>query len=234
MEEVASQLATRVAKNYSAAPKHRFIIAMAGGPGSGKSTLAQSVQKDLESSHRLSCQTVELDGFMFSKAQLDKFPDPKRAHERRGSVWTFDAHGVVNFIRKVRHQDPDAGTEGGAVQAPLYDEEKLDPVPEGEVVRPETQVVIFEGIYFLSDTEPWNEVQGLVDDRWFVHVRPEVSRERVARRRYEKGISGDLEESYRFYDQSDGKNNEFIIQNRGEVDLIIENNEDWSVHEPEE
>lgn len=159
--------------------------------------------------------------------------NPQRAHERRGCVWTFDAHGVVNFVRKVKEQGEGKLPKDEKVQAPHFDEEACDPIPNGEVVDPSTQIIIFEGVYFLSRTEPWVQVQDLVDERWMVHVDQEISRKRVAERRHKKGIEKDLDKSYEKYDASDGKNNIFIIENRGPVDWIIENNEEWGFHEPD-
>ncbi|THY93060.1 P-loop containing nucleoside triphosphate hydrolase protein [Aureobasidium pullulans] len=245
MEQVCTKLAQRVADNYANLSnqksgrdspveerpqhKHRYMVAIAGGPGSGKSTIAGGISERIRKDHKLSCSVVSVEGFMLPKADLDKMDDPEKAHARRGAEWTFDGKGMVDFIRRCRHQ-----TEmEKQIRAPDFDEEAMDPHPHGEIVDVETQVLIFEGIYLLSDTEPWKEIQELADDKWFVHVEPGLSRKRVAERRQNKGIEKDLDKCYQQYDESDGKNNAFITEHMGKVDLIIENNDEKGLHEPE-
>lgn len=136
----------------------------------------------------------------------------------------------MDLIRRCKIQ-----TEHDYIKAPELNEETMEPHPHGVVIDKATQVLIFEGVYLLADTEPWSQIgEELVDDRWFVHVDKELSRKRVAERRNSKGIEEDLDECYRQYDATDGKNNAFITEHRGKVNLIIENNEEKGLHEPEE
>ena len=73
-----------------------------------------------------------------------------------------------------------------------------------------------------------------MDEPWIVHVDQEISRKRLAERRHQKGIGKDLGKSYEKYVTSDGKNNRFMVENRGPVNLILENNVEWELHEPDQ
>lgn len=53
-------------------------------------------------------------------------------------------------------------------------------------------------------------------------MRPDFSRERVAERRFSKGIAKTKEEALRSYDESGGQNNDFIAECRYHTDVIIE------------
>jgi pantothenate kinase len=54
-----------------------------------------------------------MDGFHFSRAELDRFPDPAVAHERRGAAYTFDVVKLIAALEKLREpvksrsEDPD-------------------------------------------------------------------------------------------------------------------------------
>jgi len=83
----------------------RFLIALAGTPGSGKSTLAPLICAAMNKLLKRDIATVigasaacgklpttlstlvspGMDGFHLTRAQLDKMPDPKLAHARRGA-----------------------------------------------------------------------------------------------------------------------------------------------------
>ena len=110
------------------------MVAIASGPGSGKSTIAGDISERIRKDHKLSCSVVSVKGFMLPKADLDKMDDPEKAHARRSAKWTFDGKGMVDFIRRCRHQ-----TEmEKQIRAPNFDEEAMDPHPHGEIVDVET------------------------------------------------------------------------------------------------
>ena len=94
-------------------------------------------------------------------------------------------------------------------------------MPDVQRIEPDSEVVIFERIYLLPDQKPWNEIEELIDEKWFIHVRPDLCRERVAGRRVDKGISETKEEALKSYDESDGMNDEFISKHRYHTDVII-------------
>ncbi|KAK5946603.1 hypothetical protein PMZ80_000746 [Knufia obscura] len=225
MDDISNQLAERVHKKYNELAYHdsttmkerRFLIAMAGGPGSGKSSIAAEIAKAIEQ-RNIKCQCVELEGFMKPQSELAKMPDPQDAKDRRGAIWTFDGHAVVDLVKRCREPNK-------KIMAPAFDGEKRDPVPEGQEIHADAGVLIFEGIYVLANEKPWDQIAGLVDQKWFVHVDPGMQRDRVAGREVEKGIEKDMESAYRRYDTHDGRNNEYILENSVGVDIVIENND---------
>lgn len=91
---------------------HRLLISVSGIPGSGKSLLAARIVRRVNalslassganksSGARIEEEGAEgsgpaivvgMDGWHYSRAKLDTFEDPKRAHDRRGAAFTFDA-----------------------------------------------------------------------------------------------------------------------------------------------
>ena len=146
----------------STPPDGRLIVGIAGVPASGKSTLAQLVTNRVNTAvHALPGPSqnaaaaanalaagvqdaipaepvavyVGLDGWHLTRAQLDAFPDPKLAHDRRGAHWTFDGDGYVAFVRALRRPlhastfapDLEVAAREQRVYAPSFDHAKKDP-----------------------------------------------------------------------------------------------------------
>ena len=79
----------------------RYVLAIAGCPGSGKSTLAKRLCTKLnarasEEGRGGTAVVIPMDGYHYTRAELDRMQDPKLAHRRRGAHWTFDAEGFVS------------------------------------------------------------------------------------------------------------------------------------------
>jgi pantothenate kinase len=187
------------------------LVGIAGIPASGKSTLAQlvvtKVNQLLDESH---CQSasdptstskdtrailVGLDGWHFTRAQLDAMPDPKLAHDRRGSHWTFDAHGYVSFIRKVRKRVLH-GESAATITAPTFDHAAKDPCPHAVTILPEHRIVIIEGLYTFLSLPPWVDAGILLDERWLIELDPIVASNRLVKRHVMSGIANNLEEAH--------------------------------------
>jgi pantothenate kinase len=184
MESVYDALAQRARDLQSRIPsstRPRAIIALAGPPGCGKSTIAAQVVRRLGPS----ALAVPIDGFHYTRAELDSWPNSVEAHERRGASWTFDAAGVVGLAKQLR--------QARELRAPTFDHARKDPEPDAIYVSPDVNLVILEGNYLLFDEEPWRQVPGLVDETWFVDVAPELARDRVARRHIASGIESTWE-----------------------------------------
>ncbi|TVY55903.1 putative uridine kinase [Lachnellula cervina] len=192
MEPVYSSLtdrATELCKQLddNASPvQHRIVVALAGPPGSGKSTIAAKVVQRLNATSTLPFAViVPMDGFHLPRSTLDALSNKLEAYARRGASWTFDEKGVlklVNALSKSRFETSDV------MIAPTFDHAAKDPVEDGITINPEVIFVLLEGNYLLLDEEPWNQIQGLMDDTWFVDVDPELARTRIAKRHIEAGI----------------------------------------------
>lgn len=73
--------------------------------------------------------------------------------------------------------------------------------------------------------------QPRVDQKWFVHIEPELQRDRVAGREVNKGIEKDMGGVYRRYNTGDGLNGKYIVENSLGVDIVIENSEEMNLKE---
>lgn len=224
-EDLASLLADRIQQHHSQQKQNRrTLIALAGGPGSGKTFIASSIA-DAVSKRGLKAQAVSIEGFVKPSHTLN---DEQKQH--KGAIGTFDGHAVVDFFKKLRELGP-----GHELSCPGVDEDdKFEPIPDGEKVHADAEVVIFEGIYMLADQEPWMQICApLVDERWFIDVKPDLVRQRVAERRLSKGKASSMEESLKTYDESDSQNTRWIAEHVVDVDLTIHSDEEVWVSWPD-
>jgi pantothenate kinase len=187
------------------------LIGIAGIPASGKSTLAmlvtdkinqlldksRSEQPSLTPESTLLKSTkailVGLDGWHLTRAQLDSMPDPKFAHDRRGSHWTFDAHSYVTFIRQLKEPVLPDGTT--TITAPSFDHAVKDPCPHAVTILPEHRIIIIEGLYTFLSIYPWVDAGRLLDERWLVELDSTVASGRLVKRHVKSGVAKDLEEA---------------------------------------
>jgi pantothenate kinase len=199
----------------------RLLVGISGIPASGKTTFAQilterinhiliqarspaqlsesttqDIQADVE---RPQAILVGLDGWHLTRAQLDVFPDPQTAHDRRGSHWTFDGASYVSFVRALRNT---IGTL--VISAPSFDHALKDPTPDAVSIYPYHRIVIIEGLYVFLAIKPWSEGGLLLDERWFIQVDPVEARKRLVKRHVLTGVAKDLEEAEWRADENDG------------------------------
>jgi pantothenate kinase len=179
-------------------PTHIFKPILTDIPG--KTTLAITVSARLNALHAsLQGKTsapapatfVPMDGYHFSRAQLDAFPDPKVAHDRRGAAFTFDGEAcvfqlipcliaihapslltisVANIQNKVLTLVQAIKTPLTPTTLPLYapsfDHALKDPVYNDIPIHPTARIIIFEGNYLSLNTKPWSEAAKLMDELW--------------------------------------------------------------------
>lgn len=224
-EDLSSLLADHILRLHSQQKSHRrTLIALAGGPGSGKTFIASSIASAV-TKRGFKAQAVSIEGFVKPSHVLT---DEQKKH--KGSFDTFDGEAVVEFFKELRELGP-----GHELSCPGVDEDgKFEPIPHGEKVHADAEVVIFEGIYMLANQEPYLQIRSpLVDERWFIEVNPEIVRQRVAERRLSKGKASSMEESLKTYDESDSGNTRWISENIVDVDLTIVSNEECEVRWPD-
>jgi len=125
------------------------VIAIAGAPGSGKTTLSKLVTKAINDRHLSThpndpaiAAFIPMDGYHYSRAQLDTFPNAEEAHRRRGSDFTFDGEGFVNLVKKAAAPLTE---ETEDIYAPSFDHAIKDPVEKTFRIGRENRVVVFEG-----------------------------------------------------------------------------------------
>ncbi|KAL6879355.1 P-loop containing nucleoside triphosphate hydrolase protein [Trichoderma novae-zelandiae] len=203
-------------------PPPRLIVAVAGPPGSGKTTIAARVADIINSlpskSNNPKAIVISADGFHLPLATLRKLPNASEALARRGAPWTFDGHAAVSLVRRLK-----SNARCQPVLAPTFDHAIKDPVSDGLFIEPDVDICLLEGNYLLCDEPPWDEIAGLVDEKWFVHVEPDLACKRVAFRHLAAGIETTLEEAVHRARANDLVNGEFVVsKSLGRYDMMIE------------
>lgn len=226
MEDTYRALAERIRQKWAeqkALGQARLIIAVAGPPGSGKTTIANKVvEYASKASNGPSIASISADGFHLSRKTLQSLPNSQEAMARRGAPWTFDGVAAADLAVQLRTQ---AGRT--AVSAPTFDHAIKDPVPNGAVVPPETEICIFEGNYLLSDEEPWRAIGDLADDRWLVRVDSGTARQRLATRHLRAGIEKNMEDAIKRAERNDMVNGEYVMRHSfGRYDILIDSAEE--------
>lgn len=136
---------------------------------------------------------MNLDGWHFTRAQLDSMPDPKLAHDRRGAHWTFDGEGYVAFVRSLR--EGILPTAEQVITAPSFDHALKDPTPAAVSICSHHRIVIIEGLYAFLSIDPWKEAGLLLDERWLIQTDIEEAKRRIVKRHVLTGVAKDMEEA---------------------------------------
>lgn len=185
--------------------KKRVIVYLAACPGSGKSTLALFLE-ELFKSLNASCtfQTIGMDGFHFYNDYLKKHD----LLNEKGSCNTFDVEKLKSYILKTKEED---------CFWPIYSRMVHNPIENQVYIQ--SDIVLIEGNYLLSKDAPWNELLPLCDDSVFLHVDPNILKERLIKR---KSLSIGLNKAIHFYAQSDSKNIQYVLNSKQCPNIEIE------------
>jgi pantothenate kinase len=184
----------------------RTILGIVGAPASGKTTLAWALANTLG----LRAAVVGMDGFHLAQVELRRLG---RA-ERKGAPDTFDAHGYVHLVRRLK----DARE---TVYAPEFRREIEEPIAGAVPVSPDIPLVITEGNYLLLNTEPWRELRGLLDEAWFLAPDEHDRIERLVTRHRRYGRS--LVEAQQRALGSDQRNADLIGPSAERADVVLAN-----------
>jgi len=152
----------------------RRLIGLVGAPGAGKSTVAAELLAALAASGVVAV-TVPMDGFHLADVTLRRLGRV----DRKGAIDTFDGHGYVALLRRLRAETDHT------VFAPGFDRELEQPLAGAIAVDPEVAVVITEGNYLLAEDDPWSQVPGLLDEVIYVHL-DDAERQARLRSRHEQ------------------------------------------------
>lgn len=184
----------------------RRLLGIAGTPGAGKSTVAQLLAEALGEQ----AVVVPMDGFHLANRELQRLG---RA-ERKGAPDTFDVHGYIALLRRLKQAQP-----GETVYAPLFDRELEESVAGAIAVEAQVPLIISEGNYLLMEDGGWGDVAPCFDDLWFVAVSPAQRRERLIERHMRFGRS--REQAQAWVDSTDEPNAQLVDATRARAHVMV-------------
>ena len=187
----------------------RAIIGIVGCPGAGKSTLAARLMERLDPSGSWVAR-VPMDGFHLADAALDRLG----RRDRKGAIDTFDGHGYLAVLRRIRAE------RDHAVYAPDFDRILEQPIAGAIAVTAAMRLVITEGNYLLAQDDPWPDVRRELDEVWYVDLDDTERRRRLVARHVEFGKTPD--EARRWEDEVDEPNARLIAAQRHHADRHVD------------
>ncbi|MGQ2912124.1 nucleoside/nucleotide kinase family protein [Aeromicrobium sp.] len=201
-------LAARVTRLADAAAGRRVLVGVVGAPGSGKSTLAKRLANRL-TADGLPAVRVPMDGFHLADVALAE----RRLLDRKGAPETFDAHGYLNLLRRLRAET------GNDVLAPGFERDLEQPIAASITVAPSHRVVVTEGNYLLDDADPWPDVRAELDEVWFVDLDDGRRRSRLVDRHVKHGKPREAAQAW--VDEVDEPNARRVLARSGTADLVV-------------
>ena len=187
----------------------RILLGLAGAPAAGKTTLAQWLVGRLTAAG-LPAVGVPMDGFHLADAALDALG----RRDRKGAPDTFDAHGYLAMLRRLRAE------QETTVYAPAFERDLEQPIAGSIAVPPGTRVVVSEGNYLLLGEPPWPDVWGAFDEAWFVGLDDATRRARLLDRHVRFGKSPEAAQAW--IATVDDPNAELIEATAGRADLRVD------------
>ncbi len=163
---------------YAKCGKSVLVVGISGAPATGKSTFSELLVAEL-ALLGLKAQLCPMDGFHYPNAVLEQ----KGLMSVKGSIETFDVTSLAHLLSKAVAPNTDA------FFWPKYCRELHDPIAEGFLIEPDTQIILLEGNYIYSTDEDWRPVSDLIDLKIFLTASEEVLRERLISRHLAGGKS---------------------------------------------
>ncbi|KAL2126604.1 hypothetical protein VTI74DRAFT_557 [Chaetomium olivicolor] len=150
MDAVLNRLVDKAWDKFLKTPEEqRFLIAIGGIPGSGKTTLSKRLTDALNARYAAQfpdmppiAAFVPMDGYHYTRAQLDAMPDPATAHARRGAEFTFDGEGFLQLVKRLKEPLSNQTT---TIFAPSFDHAIKDPKENDIAVEKWHRIVVLEG-----------------------------------------------------------------------------------------
>lgn len=205
-DEVVQELAERLRALVRDADGERVLVGVIGKPGSGKSTLTSRIADVMDPTEMM---VVPMDGYHLAQVELERLGRT----ERKGAIDTYDAGGFVSLVKRLAARDEDV------VYAPGFYRTIEEPIAGAIPVAREIPLIIVEGNYLLSDSEPWVQVRELLAESWMVQLDDDVRVKRLIARHMEFGRDAAAARAHAL--GSDQANAEVIGATAVHADLLI-------------
>jgi len=190
-------------------PGGRQLLGITGSPGAGKTTLATKLVETLNGGADPQVAVyLPMDGFHLADASLQRLG----LSDRKGAPETFDGHGYLALLRRVR-------VDRTTVWAPGFERDLEQPIAGAIAVDPDVRLVVTEGNYLLIDADPWREARSLLDQAWFVEVDDAVRRDRLVARHVEFGKA--RQDAIDWVQRVDEPNARLVAASRSRADLLV-------------
>lgn len=187
--------------------ERRWMLGIVGSPGAGKSTVAEAIAAALSSAAVL----VPMDGFHLANSELERL----HRRDRKGAPDTFDAAGYAALLRRIREQEPGDAT----VYAPCFRRDVEESIGSAIAVDSTVPLVITEGNYLLLDSGPWKQLQGLLDEVWFLVTPDNLRLARLVERH--EAFGKEPASARAWAHGPDQRNAEVIEATRDRADLVV-------------
>lgn len=186
------------------APKQgRFLTALAGPPGAGKSTLAAELVAALGPG----AKAVPMDGFHYDDAVLIARGD----RDRKGAPDTFDVHGFLHLLRRLRSEDE--------VAIPIFDRDLEISRAGAAIITADDRLLVVEGNYLLLNEPPWPQAAALFDLTVWIDVAEAELDRRLQDRWAHYGKTP--AEARAWIDSNDMPNIRRVTQNSRTADVLL-------------
>lgn len=187
--------------------RDRCVVGITGAPGAGKSTIAAELVGMLDD-RGIPSALLPMDGFHRTQAELVALG----RRDRMGAADTFDVDGFVTTLAAVR-----AG--GRDVDAPGFDRDVEEPVPDAVRISAASRVVVTEGNWLLLPDGGWGAVDALLDLRVAVAIDDAVRVPRLIARHVAHGKTA--VEAAAWVERSDEANARRILPTLARADAVV-------------
>ncbi|EPY24982.1 hypothetical protein STCU_06907 [Strigomonas culicis] len=190
---------------------------------------------------------MPMDGYHYYKKELQRMSNPRRAFQRRGAEWTFNAAKLQRDLRqlvtshtpraqaapaKARIDAAVAAKAEAAAVSPVYmdvlvpsfDHGRGDPVEQQICIPASAGVVLVEGNYVLYNKkrkeEDWAAVFRCFHVRLFLDCDPDVCLRQLVRR-HMRAWKVPQEVAEKRAKGSDAKNGDLVDTTKGNADVVL-------------
>lgn len=175
MSTIEDRVAAIVARLPARAGARR-LVALAGPPATGKSTIADALRAALVA-RGANAVVVPMDGYHLDNRILSE----RGLLSRKGAPETFDAHGFIAMIRRLRASEE--------TFVPVFDRTRDIAIAGAGLIPATADTIIVEGNYLMFDEAPWRDLAPLWDAALFLDASEAVLRERLVQRWRDHGLA---------------------------------------------